>query len=97
LILSYFPRRRSSDLSPFGIFGVLDNPITNGIIDQPMDVAFPDEVKKGPATILTVLEDEKVEQFDIEIVSSVVQDEPATKRMVIKDRKSTRLNSSHVS
>src|SRR5699024_3346451 len=70
--------------SPFGIFGVLDNPITNGIIDQPMDVAFPDEVKKGPATILTVLEGEEVEQFDIEIVSSVVQDEPATKGMVIK-------------
>src|SRR5699024_107357 len=70
--------------SPFGIFGVLDNPITNGIIDQPMDVAFPDEVKKGPATILTLLEDEKVEQINIKIVSSVVQDEPATKGMVIK-------------
>lgn len=70
--------------SPFGVFGVLDKPITNGIIDHPLDVAFPEEVKNGPATILTVLEDEEVEQFDIEIISSVDQSEPATKGMVIK-------------
>ncbi len=70
--------------SPFGIFGVLDEPIENGILDEPMDIAYSDEVEKGPATILTVLEDEKVEQFDIEIVSSVPQDKPETKGMVIK-------------
>lgn len=70
--------------SPFGIFGTLDQSIKNGVFDQPMDVAQPGEVEKGPATILTVLEDEKVEQFDIEIVSSVEQDEPETKGMVIQ-------------
>lgn len=70
--------------SPFGIFGVLHEPIQNGIYDEPMDIAFSNEVEKGPATILTVLEDERVEQFDIEIVSSVPQDQPETKGMVIK-------------
>lgn len=70
--------------SPYGIFGVLDKPISNGVFDEPMDIAFSDEVEKGPAKILTVLEDERVEQFDIEIVSSVPQSSPETKGMVIK-------------
>ncbi len=70
--------------SPYGIFGTLDEPIKNGIADEPMDIAYPDEVEKGPAKILTVLEDEEVEEFDIEIVSAVDQDKPDTKGMVIK-------------
>lgn len=70
--------------SPYGIFGTLDEPIKNGILDEPMDIAYPDEVEKGPAKILTVLEDEEVEEFDIEIVSSVDQNKPDTKGMVIK-------------
>ncbi|GAF22676.1 stage IV sporulation protein B [Bacillus sp. JCM 19047] len=41
-------------------------------------------MKEGPAKILTVLDGEEVEQFDIEIVSSTPQESPATKGMVIK-------------
>lgn len=70
--------------SPFGIFGKLDKKITNGIYDEPMSIALSHEVKEGPATILTVVEDEVVEEFDVEIVSSVPQKFPATKGMVIK-------------
>src|SRR5699024_8947402 len=42
------------------------------------------EVKEGPAKILTVVDGEQVEEFDVEIVSSIPQKSPATKGMVVK-------------
>ncbi|WP_087941758.1 SpoIVB peptidase [Bacillus kwashiorkori] len=68
----------------FGIFGQLNKNIKNGIADKPIPVALSHEVKKGPAKILTVVDDDKVEAFDIEIVNSIPQKFPATKGMVIK-------------
>lgn len=70
--------------SPFGIFGKLNEPITNGRDDTPLSVALSHEVKEGPAKILTVVKGEKVEEYDIEIVSTIPQKFPATKGMVIK-------------
>jgi len=70
--------------SPFGIFGELNSTIKNGKMDEPMSVGLSHEVKEGPAKILTVVDGEKVEEFDVEIVSSVPQKFPATKGMVIK-------------
>ncbi|MFD1850577.1 SpoIVB peptidase [Oceanobacillus bengalensis] len=70
--------------SPFGIFGKLDDAISNGGYNKPMPISLSHEVKEGPAKILTVVEGEEVEEFDIEIVSSVPQKFPATKGMVIK-------------
>jgi stage IV sporulation protein B len=70
--------------SPFGIFGKLDEPIENGKFDKPLPIALSHEVKEGPAKILTVIDGEKVEEFDVEIVSSVPQKSPATKGMVIQ-------------
>ncbi|WP_188453702.1 SpoIVB peptidase [Virgibacillus oceani] len=70
--------------SPFGIFGELNKPIKNNIMDKPMPIALSHQVKEGPAKILTVLDGEKVEEFDIEIVSSVPQKYPATKGMIIQ-------------
>lgn len=70
--------------SPFGIFGKLDKPIKNGKWDKPMPIALSHQVKEGPAKILTVLEDEKVQEFDVEIVSSIPQNFPATKGMIIQ-------------
>ncbi|MDR4226303.1 SpoIVB peptidase [Bacillus mojavensis] len=70
--------------SPFGIFGTLHQPIKNKISDKALPVAFSNEVKKGPAEILTVIDDDKVEKFDIEIVSTTLQKFPATKGMVLK-------------
>ncbi|WP_212138554.1 SpoIVB peptidase [Metabacillus litoralis] len=70
--------------SPFGIFGELNQDITNGIMDKAMPIALSNEVKEGPAKILTVVDNDKVEEFDVEVVSSVPQKFPATKGMVIK-------------
>ncbi|MDQ0224964.1 SpoIVB peptidase [Bacillus sp. 7586-K] len=70
--------------SPFGIFGELHQEIKNGLIDKALPIALSNEVKEGPAKILTVVENDKVEEFDVEVVSSVPQKFPATKGMVIK-------------
>ena len=70
--------------SPFGIFGELHQTIPNGILDKPMPIALSHQVKEGPAKILTVVENDKVNLFDIEIVSTIPQKFPATKGMVIK-------------
>ncbi|TXL67929.1 SpoIVB peptidase [Cerasibacillus terrae] len=70
--------------SPFGIFGKLTKQITNGNYDKPLSIALPHEVKTGPATILTVVEGEKVEEFDVEIVNTTPQKKAATKGMVVK-------------
>lgn len=56
----------------------------NGILDKPMPISLSHQVKEGPAKILTVVENDKVEEFDVEVVSSVPQKFPATKGMVIK-------------
>lgn len=70
--------------SPFGVFGKMNN--NHPLVDQqqPMPIAFANEVKKGPAEILTVIEGEKVEKFAIEIINSIPQTYPATKGLIIK-------------
>ncbi|MBY0122451.1 SpoIVB peptidase [Bacillus sp. S/N-304-OC-R1] len=70
--------------SPFGIFGKLNQDLKNGIFDKPMPIALSHQVKEGPAKILTVVDHDEVNLFDIEIVSTIPQKFPATKGMVIK-------------
>ncbi|WP_102274629.1 SpoIVB peptidase [Cytobacillus massiliigabonensis] len=70
--------------SPFGIFGKLNQDVQNGILDKPMPIALSHQVKEGPAQILTVVDNDEVNLFDIEIVSTIPQKFPATKGMVIK-------------
>ncbi|MBP3040621.1 SpoIVB peptidase [Bacillaceae bacterium Marseille-Q3522] len=70
--------------SPFGIFGVLNRHLKNGVSDEPMPIALSHQVKEGSAQILTVVDDDEVKRFDIEIVSSIPQKFPATKGMVLK-------------
>ncbi|WP_062048229.1 SpoIVB peptidase [Bacillus sp. JCM 19034] len=71
--------------SSFGIFGTLDKVnLKNKLYDEKMPVSLSTHVKEGPAKILTVVEGEEVQEFDIEIISSVPQQQPATKGMVIK-------------
>ncbi|MGM8214067.1 SpoIVB peptidase [Bacillaceae bacterium W0354] len=74
--------QRNSD---FGIFGKLNNDkFFNGPFHKPIPVAKADEVKEGKAKIYTVVNDDRVEAFDVEIVSSEPSDNPETKGMIIK-------------
>src|SRR5699024_5907846 len=69
--------------SPFGIFGKID-PERMKEEQEPLPIGLANEVKKGPAEILTVVEGDKVERFAIEIVNSVPQSYPSTKGMINK-------------
>lgn len=66
-----------------GIYGLLEQPVENELYPQPLPVAQADEVKSGPATMLTVLDGEKLEEFEIEITRVSPQKRSADKGMVI--------------
>lgn len=70
--------------TPFGVFGTLTKDFNNRLYKEPIEIGFSDEIKQGPAKILTVLKGEKVEAFDIEIISNTVNKYPATKGIVVK-------------
>ena len=70
--------------SPFGIFGKLHQQMDNGIANKAIPISLSHEVKEGPAKILTVVEGSEVEEFNVEIISSIPQKFPAIKGLVIK-------------
>lgn len=68
----------------FGVFGTMSKLPDNAIMHEPYSVALAEQVKEGPAKILTVVDGQRVEEFDIQIVNVLRQKYPATKSMVIK-------------
>lgn len=68
----------------FGIFGKMGEGPAHSFNDKALPVAFAEDVKEGPAQILTVVNGQKVERFDIQIAHVSKQSGPATKGMVIK-------------
>jgi stage IV sporulation protein B len=67
----------------FGIYGQLLT-LPDDSAQQPVPVALASQVKPGIAHILTVLDGERVEQYEIEIVSVNRQSRPNAKGLVIK-------------
>lgn len=78
--------------SPFGVFGTLDQALEDSNWNDPLPIALSHQVEEGAAQILTVVDGEKVEAFDIEIINSVEQKNPATKGMIIKITDESLLN-----
>ncbi|MFC7681935.1 SpoIVB peptidase [Paenibacillus sp. GCM10028914] len=68
----------------FGIFGKMNEKPAHSLYPEPIPVALADEIKTGPAEILTVVEGQEVERFKIEIIHVSRQDAPATKGMVLR-------------
>ena len=68
----------------FGIFGKMKELPEHSFNKEAVPVAFAEEVKEGPAEILTVLSGQKVERFKVEVSHVSRQSNPATKGMVIK-------------
>ncbi len=68
----------------FGIFGKMGNNPDHSVYQAPIPVAFSEEVKEGPAEILTVVEGQKVERFKVEIVHVSKQSAPETKGIVLR-------------
>ena len=70
--------------SEFGIFGDSASELTNPLFAEPLKVGYQSEIQKGKAQILTTLDDNKIELFDIEIEKIDRQSKPDTKGMVIR-------------
>lgn len=70
--------------TPFGIFGNIKEVPEGGFINEPIPIGTNEEIKLGPAEILTVIEGKKVEKFSIEITNIIRQSYPATKGLIIK-------------
>jgi stage IV sporulation protein B len=71
--------------SVYGIFGRLTSirPV-EGSTTSPLPMALMSQVETGPAEILTVLEGDNIERFDIEIQRVYNQSRPSDKGMVIR-------------
>ena len=69
--------------TPFGIFGKSYYPFENPLYST-LPVATINQVQEGKATILTVVEGEKIEEYDIEIQKITQQSYPNGKGMIIK-------------
>jgi len=67
-----------------GIFGRLLSHLDNELYPHPVPVAFAQQVETGPARILTVVDNEKIESFSIEITKIVPQRLPNGKNLVIQ-------------
>jgi stage IV sporulation protein B len=66
-----------------GIFGKLTENLKNEQYSKPLEIALQNEVKVGPAKILTTLED-KVESFDVYIEEVNKQTQKDGKGMVVR-------------
>lgn len=70
--------------TPFGIFGKMNELPNKGLYNKPIPVGLQEEVKEGPANILTVVNGQKVESFKIQIVSVNKQRTASTKGLILK-------------
>ncbi|HHV72473.1 MAG TPA: SpoIVB peptidase [Clostridia bacterium] len=68
----------------FGIYGVLKSKLDNPYYPQPIPIALQEEIKEGKAEILTVIDGQNIERFEIEIQKVNRQRYPSIKSMVIK-------------
>lgn len=68
----------------FGIMGTLNQPLPNPLFPGPVTIAMASEVRLGPAEILTVVSDRKLERYKVRVLKAFRQDQPGAKGMVIK-------------
>ncbi len=68
----------------FGIFGKMSSAPQNPHYPEPMPVAMASQVKEGPAEMLTVVEGQKIERFQIEIVRIMRQPTAEGKNMIVR-------------
>lgn len=68
----------------YGIYGTLYDSVDIGAFSKPIPVARRDEVRLGPATILSTIDHEGIKEFDCEIIKVNDQNAPEQKSLVIR-------------
>lgn len=72
------------DNNSFGIYGVLSDHYVDNMNSSLIPIGFKEEVVEGKAHILTTLEDNIVEKYEIEIIKVEQQLKPNQKSMIIR-------------
>lgn len=68
----------------FGIYGNMYKDYKNELYNKPIPVAYQSQVKEGPAKILTTIDNNGVQEFNVQIIKKVSQDTANPKGMIIK-------------
>ena len=67
-----------------GVYGKIETEHMNGFFGERMEIALPEEVEMGPATILTTVDGLSPKSYDIEIVKTKYTAQDGSKCMVIR-------------
>ena len=67
-----------------GIFGRSNLKLINSVYNKPIPIALRNEIKEGPAKIITTIEGDKPKEYSITIEKLLTQDSPGPKSMVIR-------------
>lgn len=78
------PLGRLKSNTKYGIFGSAYEDISCPLYEKPLVAATRDQIKEGPAFILTTIEGDTVEKFEIEIEKLTPQSTPDTKSMILR-------------
>lgn len=70
--------------TPFGIYGKMKSNLTNGLYSEALPVGAMSQVHTGPAEILTVVDGQTIDHFQIEIQKVNLQEYPDGKGLVLK-------------
>lgn len=68
----------------YGIYGSLNGYLDNPLFKEPLPIALAHQINTGPAEMLTVLDGEKIEKFQVEIKRIMPQSSPDSKGLIIK-------------
>lgn len=72
------------DNTQCGIFGKTKKDLINPVFNKPLKIALRNEIKEGPAQIITTIDENGPQLYDISIEKLLVQDKPGPKSMIIK-------------
>ncbi|GAB6274084.1 MAG: hypothetical protein STSR0004_09470 [Peptococcaceae bacterium] len=70
--------------SNYGIYGYLQQPLVNPIYPKPLPVALSYQIKKGPAEILTVVKENRIRRFTVEIKQILPYAKASGKGLMLK-------------
>jgi len=70
--------------TPYGIYGSAYAPINNPKYQEAIEIAYQSQIKEGKAQILTTIDNDKLESYEIYIEKINRQRTPSTKSMVIR-------------
>jgi stage IV sporulation protein B len=68
----------------YGIYGKASGKITNPIYKDPLSIAHQYNIKPGKASILTTIDDQGIQEYDVQILKVNRQTSPGPKGLVLE-------------